>query len=100
VKGMAAVKPKMDTAASLADQAAIALRDISTESAATLAQVREMAAATSEQSEASSSVAQNVELIANMVNASADSVRVANEDVTAVVSASRTLTKSTERFLL
>ncbi|WP_446731223.1 methyl-accepting chemotaxis protein [Pseudomonas sp. CFBP 13719] len=100
VKGMAAVKPKMETAASLADQATVALRDISTESAATLAQVREMAAATSEQSEASSSVARNVELIANMVNASAESVSIANKDVNAVVTSSRTLTDSTARFQL
>ncbi|WP_446730822.1 methyl-accepting chemotaxis protein [Pseudomonas sp. CFBP 8773] len=100
VKGMAAVKPKMETAASLADQATVALRDISTESSATLAQVREMAAATSEQSEASSSVARNVELIANMVNASAESVSIANKDVNAVVTSSRTLTDSTARFQL
>jgi methyl-accepting chemotaxis protein len=100
VKGMAAVEPKMNTASSLADQAAVALRNINTESAATLAQVREMAAATSEQSQASSSVAQNVELIANMVQASADSVSIANTDVNAVVTSSKTLTASTARFHL
>jgi methyl-accepting chemotaxis protein len=100
VDGMAKVEPKMNTVSSLAGQAAVALRDINAESAATLAQVREMAAATSEQSQASSSVAQNVELIANMVKASAESVSIANVDVNAVVNSSKTLTDSTARFQL
>jgi methyl-accepting chemotaxis protein len=100
VDGMAKVEPKMNTVSSLADKAAVALRDINAESAATLAQVREMAAATSEQSQASSSVAQNVELIANMVKASAESVSIANVDVNAVVNSSKTLTDSTARFQL
>lgn len=100
VKEMQAIEPKMNAAAGLAHEAAAALRDISTEAAATLAQVREMASATSEQSQASGSVAQNVERIASMVSASAQSVTIANVDVNAVVSASRTLNDSTSRFRL
>jgi methyl-accepting chemotaxis protein len=100
VKEMQAIEPKMNAAAGLAQEAAAALRDISTEASATLAQVREMASATSEQSQASGSVAQNVERIASMVSASARSVTIANVDVNAVVTSSRTLNDSTARFKL
>lgn len=100
VTAMAAVEPKMNHAAALAGKAAVSLRDINAESAATLSQIREMAGATSEQSQASDSVARNVELIANMVKASADSVSVANRDVSGLMSSSQRLTESTARFSL
>lgn len=100
VDAMALVAPKISTAVQLADQAAGALRNISSDSSATLNQVREMAAATAEHSQASGSVAQNIERIANMVQDSAGSVTAANGNVTALVELTARLRESAGRFRL
>ena len=100
VEGMSLVSPKVAAAVSLADQAAGALRDISRESFGTLEQVRGMAHATSEHSQASASVAQNVERIANMVQASAGSVTQANGNVSELTALTGRLRDSAARFRL
>ncbi|WP_259648601.1 methyl-accepting chemotaxis protein, partial [Pseudomonas savastanoi] len=64
VMGMQAVVPQVTKGVGLAEKAANALQTINLEASATLVQVREVAASTTEQSLASASVAQNIEHIA------------------------------------
>jgi len=100
VEGMNAVTPQVALGVSMAEQAAVALRQINAEAAATLSQVREVARATSEQGQASASVAQNVERIAQMVEESANSVRAANGNVHALEALAEELRSSVTQFRL
>ncbi|WP_017903389.1 hypothetical protein [Pseudomonas asplenii] len=79
----------------LAEKAVDALRDINREASATLVQVREVATSTTEQSLASASVAENIERISNMVEATAESVTHANSNVQSLE-----LRASVSRFVL
>jgi methyl-accepting chemotaxis protein len=100
VAGMGAVTPQVVLGVALAEKAANALRHINQEASATLVQVREVAASTGEQSQASASVAQNIERIANMVEATADSVGQANNNVQQLEILAQELRTSVSRFLL
>jgi methyl-accepting chemotaxis protein len=64
-----------------ANNAANTLREINAEANATLANFREVANSTSEQSTASDSIAGSVEKIAQMIEAMASSVNSANQNV-------------------
>lgn len=100
VAGMNAVTPQVVLGVELAEKAANALRHINQEASATLVQVREVAASTGEQSQASASVAQNIERIANMVEATADSVGHANNNVQQLEILAQELRTSVARFVL
>ena len=100
VEGMSTVMPQVAIGVALAEQAAAALREISTEATATLVQVREVAGSTSEQSLASASVAENVERIANMVESSATSMRAANQNVRSLEGLAQDLRASVTKFRL
>ncbi|OUM71802.1 chemotaxis protein [Pseudomonas caspiana] len=100
VAGMGAVTPQVVLGVELAEKAANALRHINQEASATLVQVREVAASTGEQSQASASVAQNIERIANMVEATADSVGHANNNVQQLEVLAQELRTSVSRFVL
>ncbi len=100
VTGMGAVMPQVVTGVGLAEKAAKALQTINHEASATLVQVREVAASTSEQSQASASVAENIERISNMVEATADSVASANRNVKSLEVLAAGLRTSVSRFRL
>jgi methyl-accepting chemotaxis protein len=100
VTGMGSVTPQVLQGVQLAEKAANALRHINLEATATLVQVREVAASTTEQSQASASVAQNIERIANMVEATAESVGHANSNVHSLEVLAQELRTSVSRFTL
>ncbi|GAB7532973.1 methyl-accepting chemotaxis protein [Pseudomonas sp. 3A(2025)] len=100
VESMVAVTPQVATGLALAEQAAGALRDINSGASLTLIQVREVASATSEQSLASASVAQNIESIANRVEESATSVRAANDNLHSLERLADQLRDAVARFHL
>jgi methyl-accepting chemotaxis protein len=81
VASMQTVMPLVAQGVEMAGNAASALREINLDAKSTQERIREVAYATAEQSQASTSVAQNVERIAHMVEESASSVRAANADV-------------------
>jgi methyl-accepting chemotaxis protein len=84
----------------LAEKAAQALRDIKAGAQATLEKTRDVANAAREQSEASNSIAVNVERIAQMVEESDASVRSANAEVRQLDDLARELKQSAEKFKL
>jgi methyl-accepting chemotaxis protein/methyl-accepting chemotaxis protein-3 (ribose and galactose sensor receptor) len=98
--GMAAVTPRVAKGVQLANQAADTLREISRGSKDTLSRIREVASATSEQSEASGSIARNIDQIAVMVSESAQSVQFANEMVRELDRLSGGLYQSIAQFRL
>jgi methyl-accepting chemotaxis protein/methyl-accepting chemotaxis protein-3 (ribose and galactose sensor receptor) len=98
--GMAAVTPRVAKGVQLANQAADTLREISRGSRDTLSRIREVASATSEQSEASGSIARNIDQIAVMVSESAQSVQSANEMVRELDRLSGGLYQSIAQFRL
>jgi len=100
VNSMHAVTPQVALGVEMAGSAAAALREISSDVATTLGNVREVASATAEQSQASTMVAQNVERIAAMVEKSAASVRAANENVRSLESLANELRDSVSKFRL
>jgi methyl-accepting chemotaxis protein len=100
VDSMTAVTPQVALGVDMATQAASALRQINAGAAATFAKVSDVAGATAEQSEASMSVARNVERIAQMVEESAESVRAANDNVQSLESLASELRASVTRFRL
>lgn len=100
VEGMTAVTPQVAIGVALAEQAANALREINRGASLTLVQVREVASSTAEQSQASASVAQNIESIANRVEDSAASVRAAHGNVHSLERLADELRESVARFRL
>jgi len=100
VSSMEAVRPQVARGTERASSAAAALREISAGARATLDKIRNVAVATGEQSQASSSVASNVAHISAMVENSANSVRAAKTDVQALEELSTMLRGSVERFKL
>jgi methyl-accepting chemotaxis protein len=100
VISMSAVTPQVLQGVQMAEKAATALRDINREASATLVQVREVATSTTEQSLASASVAENIERISNMVEATAESVGQANSNVQSLERLAQELKTSVSRFVL
>jgi len=100
VSSMDAVRPQVARGTEMAASAAGALREISEGARATLEKVRNVAVATAEQGQASSSVASNVERISSMMESSAGSVRQAKADVLALEDLSQKLLGSVEKFKL
>ncbi len=75
------VRQKVVVGVELTEKAAVALREISAGAAATLDKTRDVAHAAQEQSQASSSIAVNIERIAQMVDEADQAVRSAFEQV-------------------
>ncbi|SMC26494.1 methyl-accepting chemotaxis sensory transducer with Cache sensor [Andreprevotia lacus DSM 23236] len=100
VASMQAITPQVAEGVAKAGQAADALREINSGTLDTLGKIRDVAMATSEQSQASAAVAANVERIAHMVENAADSVRAANQDVRALEQLASELRASVTRFRL
>ena len=100
VQSMQSVMPLVAQGVEMANSAAMALRGINDGAAATLSKIREVANATAEQSAASTSVAQNVERIADMVERSATSLRDANGNVQALERLAGKLRDSVSQFRL
>jgi methyl-accepting chemotaxis protein len=98
VASMQAVTPQLAKSVGIADQAAATLHAINESAGATLSNVRDVAHATSEQSQASESVASHVEKIARMVEEVALSVGAANRTVHTLETLAADLAASTERF--
>jgi methyl-accepting chemotaxis protein len=98
VSGMQSVAPQVALGVEMAGQAGEALRQINEASLLALGNISEVAAATTEQSQASGSVARNVEQISGMIEESSASVRAANEDVMVLEQLSRELRQSVARF--
>ncbi len=100
VNSMQAVTPQVELSVEMAGSAAAALREINSDAATTLGNIREVASATAEQSQASTMVAQNVERISEMVEKSAASVRAAKENVHSLESLASELRDSVAKFRL
>ena len=98
VSGMQRVGPQVALGVEMAGQAGEALRQINEASQLALGNISEVAAATTEQSQASSSVARNVEQISGMIEESAASVRSANAEVQILEQLSKELHNSVARF--
>ena len=84
----------------LAEQAAQALRGINAGAQATLEKTRDVANAAQEQSQASNSIAVNVERIAQMVEESDASVQAANAEVRQLDELAKDLKQAAEKFRL
>ncbi len=98
VEGMEAVGPQVGRGVDIAQQAGDALRQINEATTVALDKVSDVAAATTEQSQASSSVARNVEQISSMLEESANSVHAANENVLVLEQLADDLRQSVARF--
>jgi len=98
VNGMHAIGPQVALGVEMAMQAGATLRRINEASVVALSNVSEVAAATTEQSQTSTSIAQNVEQISNMIYESTESVRAANENVTMLEQLAKELRQSVARF--
>ncbi|QLI80270.1 cache domain-containing protein [Chitinibacter fontanus] len=100
VTSMDEAKPQVAHCVEMAGQAANMLREISCGAAETLVKIREVANSTSEQSNASSSLAVNVEQITQMVEDSATSVLAAGQNVHSLEQLSSKLHTAIARFKL
>ncbi|VXC90807.1 Methyl-accepting chemotaxis transmembrane protein [Pseudomonas sp. 8Z] len=100
VEGMTAVTPQVASGLALAEQAAEALREINSGVSLTLVQVQGVASSTAEQSQASASVAQNIDNIAIRVEESATSVREARGNLHSLENLADQLRESVARFRL
>jgi methyl-accepting chemotaxis protein/methyl-accepting chemotaxis protein-3 (ribose and galactose sensor receptor) len=98
VKGMEAVGPQVAIGVDIAKQAGEALREINDATSIALSNVSDVTSATSEQSQASGSVARSVEQISSMLDESAQSVQAANENVLVLEQLARDLRQSVARF--
>ena len=98
VDSMDAIKPQVERSVEKTGQASEALHQIREGSAFTLDKIRDVAHSTSEQSKANSSVAGNVERIANMVEASAASVKAARDNAQELERLSSELDSVVSRF--
>ena len=100
VASMQAVTPQVAKGVEMAERAAASLRQINTGAQSTLTKIREVAHSTAEQSLASNNIAANVERIAQMVEESAVSVKVANDNVQALEGLAMELRSSVSQFRL
>jgi len=100
VVSMQAVTPQVAKSVRIANQAAETLHEINSSASATLMNVRDVAHATAEQSQASESVASNVEKIARMVEEVSSSVAAANSTVKALETLASDLAESMEHFVV
>ena len=98
VEGMGNVGPQVAVGVDMAKKAGDALRQINDATMIALNNVSDVAAATSEQSQASGSVARNVEQISSMLEESAQSVHAANENVLILEQLADDLRQSVARF--
>ncbi|GAB2886922.1 methyl-accepting chemotaxis protein [Uliginosibacterium flavum] len=98
VISMQAVGPQVARGVSLADAAALSLREISSTTDATLEKIHDVAHATSEQNQASNNIAANIERIANMVEESERSVRGASEAVASLSRMANDINGALARF--
>jgi methyl-accepting chemotaxis protein len=98
VQGMQAMAPQVAMGVDMAAQAGDALLQINTASAQALDQVRRIASATTEQSQASNSVARNIEQISGRVEESNRSVDEACAHVAELEQLTETLRQSVARF--
>ena len=98
VEGMQAVSPQVTLGVETIGKAGDALRQIREASAVARGNISEVAAATSEQSQASASVARNVEQISCMIEASVNSVQEANVNVLMLEKLADELRQSVARF--
>ena len=97
---MEGVREQVALGVDLAEKAAQALRDINDGARATLAKTREVADAAKEQSEASNSIAGNIERIAQMVERADVSVQQAHVQVRELDALARELNTAAARFRL
>jgi methyl-accepting chemotaxis protein len=100
VASMGEVGPRVLSGAGMVEEVAASLRAIAEGIAQSLESVRGVAVATSQQTAASNSVAQNVERIAQMVEASSASVQTAHAAVTSLDDLAVTLRQAVSRFRL
>ena len=98
VKGMEAVGPQVAVGVDIARQAGEALREINEATSVALGNVSDVSAATSEQSQASGSVARSVEQISSMLDESVQSVNAANENVRMLEKLASDLRQSVAQF--
>jgi len=98
VNGMNSVGPQVARGVDIAHKAGEALQQINTATTVALNNVSDVAAATTEQSQASSSVARNVEQISSMLEESSQSVQAANENVLMLEQLAEELRQSVARF--
>jgi methyl-accepting chemotaxis protein len=98
VVNMQDVLPRVEKSVDLAKSAAISLREISQGAAITLSDVKAVTSATAEQSQASASVAQNIERIAQMLESSSISATKANDEVKVLETLSQELRSSVSKF--
>ncbi|MBV8048368.1 MAG: cache domain-containing protein [Paludibacterium sp.] len=100
VTSMGEVGPRVLDGAGMVEEVASSLRAIAEGMAESLEKVRGVAVATSQQTAASNSVAQNVERIAQMVEASSASVHTAHGAVKSLDDLAASLRQSVSRFRL
>ena len=98
VDGMSKVGPQVTAGVDMAKKAGDALRQITEATTVAHGNVSDVAAATTEQSQAGSSVARNVEQISSMLEESTQSVEAANENVMALEQLAENLRQSVTRF--
>ena len=98
VDSMGAIAPQVGRSVEKTDRASEVLHQIREGSAMTLDKIRDVAHSTSEQSKANSSVAGNIERIANRVEASAAAVRAAHVNALELERLSRELDCVVSRF--
>jgi len=98
VDGMRAVGPQVLLGVEIVGKTGAALRKISDATQVAKGNVSEVAAATSEQSQASATVARNVEQISSMIEASTQSVEQANNNVRMLEQLANELRSSAARF--
>jgi methyl-accepting chemotaxis protein len=97
---MDGVRGQVALGVDLAEKAAQALRDINEGARATLVKTREVADAAQEQSQASSSIAENVERIAQMVEKADASVQSAHDQVRQLDELAKELNQTAAKFKL
>jgi methyl-accepting chemotaxis protein len=95
---MEAVRPQIQKGVALAGEAAAALRSINDGATEALHQIRSVAHATAEQTQASNSIASNVERIAHMVEESDHSVLAAEQTVNQLSALATELDSTIARF--
>ncbi|WP_263768528.1 methyl-accepting chemotaxis protein [Propionivibrio soli] len=100
VTSMQAVGPQVARGVSMAESAAVSLREISQGADATLSKVRDVAHATAEQTSASNSIAANVERIASMLEETDKSVHSASDSVVALSEMANEINAAVSRFRL
>ncbi|QWT44886.1 methyl-accepting chemotaxis protein [Azospira inquinata] len=98
VASMEAVGPLVASGVEMVEKAGAALQQISQASDVALANISDVASATTEQSQASAAVARNVEQISGMIEESVNSVAQANLNVQALEAQAQELRESVSRF--